>query len=77
MYTDFKKYKNLPKLPNDLPQAISMLQKNKSLSSAFGKDAINSYIKLKNSEIKDFRSKNNFNKKKPITTWERNNTLDC
>ena len=54
-----------------------MLQKNKSLSSAFGKDAINSYIKLKNSEIKDFRSKNNFNKKKPITTWERNNTLDC
>ena len=77
MYTDYKKYKNLPKLPNDLPQAISMLQKNKSLSSAFGKDAINSYIKLKNSEIKDFRSKNNFNKKKPITTWERNNTLDC
>jgi len=77
MYTDYKKYKNLPKLPNDLPQALSLLQKNKSLSDAFGKSVINSYIKLKTSELREFKRKNNFNKKKPITTWEQINTLDC
>ena len=77
MYTDYKKYKNLPKLPNDLPEALNLLQKNKSLSDAFGKSTINSYIKLKTSELKEFKRKNNFNKKKPITAWEKINTLDC
>ena len=54
-----------------------MLQKSKPLSDAFGKDVIESYIKLKNFEIKDFKSKSTFNKKKPVTGWEKNNTLDC
>jgi len=44
---------------------------------AFGKSTINSYIKLKTSELKEFKRKNNFNKKKPITAWEKINTLDC
>ena len=35
------------------------------------------YIKKSNSEIKDFRSKFSFNKKKPVTKWEKDNTLDC
>ena len=52
-------------------------QKSKSLAEAFGKDVIESYIKLKNSEIKDFKSKSTFNKKKPVTKWEKDNTLDC
>ena len=77
MYKDYKKYPNLKKLPNDINQAISMLQKSKSLANAFGKDVIESYVKLKTSEIKDFRSKSTFNKKKPVTKWEKDNTLDC
>ena len=77
MYKDYKKYPNLKKLPNDISQAIKMLQKSKSLSEAFGKDVIESYIKLKNLEIKDFKNKFSFNKKKPVTKWEKDNTLDC
>ena len=77
MYKDYKKYPNLKKLPNDINQAISMLQKSKSLAQAFGKEVIESYIKLKTSEIRDFKSKSTFNKKKPVTKWEKDNTLDC
>ena len=77
MYTDYKKYPNLKKLPNDISQAIKMLDQNKVLSKAFGKNVIKSYIKLKNLEIKDFKRKSKFDKKKPITDWEKNNTLDC
>jgi len=47
------------------------------LPNAFGKDVIASYVKLKNSEIKDFKSNSTFNKKKPVTKWEKDNTLDC
>ncbi len=77
MYEDYKKYPNLKKLPNDLNEAISMLEKSKSLSDAFGIDVIQSYIKLKNSEIKNFRNRNIFDKKRPVTQWEKDNTLDC
>ena len=42
-----------------------MLKKSKALSNAFGSNVIKSYIKLKNSEIKNFKAKNNFNKRKP------------
>ena len=54
-----------------------MLEKNKVLSKAFGREVIKSYIKLKNLEIKDFNRKSKLDKKKPITDWEKNNTLDC
>jgi len=77
MYEDFKKYPNLKKLPNDIEQAIKMLEKSKSLSNAFGKDLIASYTKLKRSEIKNFKSSSTFNKRKPVTKWEKDNTLDC
>jgi glutamine synthetase len=77
MYTDFKKYPKLKKLPNVVEQAINLLENSKSLNNAFGKDVIKSYVKLKKSEIKDFKRKETFNKKRPITNWERNNTLDC
>ena len=56
---------------------IEMLDKSKSLSIAFGLDVIQSYIKLKNSEIKNFRNRNIFDKKRPVTQWEKDNTLDC
>ncbi len=77
MYEDYKKYPKLKKLPNDINQAIGMLQNSKALSKAFGTDVIKSYIKLKNSEIKNFKARNNFNKRKPVSQWEKDNTLDC
>ncbi len=77
IYEDLKKYPNLKKLPNDINQAIESLKKNKTLLEAFGKNVIDSYIKLKKKEIKDFYTLNSFNKKKPVTLWERENTLDC
>ena len=54
-----------------------MLNSNTVLKSAFGKDVLSSYLKLKNSEIESFKLKENFDKLKPITKWERSNTLDC
>ena len=77
MYEDYKKYPKLKKLPNDINQAISMLQNSKALLKAFGTDVIKSYIKLKNSEIKNFKARNVFNKRKPVSQWEKDNTLDC
>ena len=77
MYTDYKRYPNLKKLPNDVNQAIKMLEISKSLADAFGKDVIQSYVKLKKQEIKNFNNKENFNKKRPVTQWEKDNTLDC
>ena len=47
------------------------------MNDAFGKEVINSYLKLRGSEIKEFKQKNKFNKRKPVTKWERDNTLDC
>ena len=38
---------------------------------------INSYLKLRNAELKEFKQKEKFNKEEPITKWERLNTLDC
>ena len=77
MYEDYKKYPKLKKLPNDINQAINMLKNSKSLSNAFGSDVVKSYIKLKNSEIKNFKARNDFNKRKPVSQWEKDNTLDC
>ena len=77
MYTDYAKYPDLPKLPDKLEQSLDQLKNNKAMSEAFGKDAVESFIKLRNSEIKEFNSKENFDKTKPITNWEKDNTLDC
>ena len=77
MYTDYKKYPNLPKLPDNLDQSLEKLQNNKKINNSFGKEVINSYLKLRSSEIKEFKQKENFNKKDPITKWEKLNTLDC
>jgi len=54
-----------------------MLKDNKDMNEAFGKDVVDSYIKLRNSEINEFNKKENFDKTKTITRWERDNTLDC
>jgi len=77
MYTDHEKYPNLPKLPNTLEDSLEMLNFNTVMKNAFGKNVLTSYIKLKKSEIESFKSKEKFDKLKPITKWERSNTLDC
>ena len=77
MYTDYKKYPNLKKLPEKIEDSLNELNNNKELKEAFGEDVINSYIKLKNIEIDNFNKYETFDKKKPITEWEKNNTLDC
>ena len=77
MYTDYEKYPNLPKLPNELQDSLDLLKNNNEMSEAFGEETINSYIKLRNSEIKEFDNKEKFDKSKPVTKWERQNTLDC
>ena len=77
MYEDFSKYPDLPKLPNELDQSLSQLKDNKSMNEAFGSDVISSYVKLRNTEIKEFKSKESFDKAKAVTKWEKDNTLDC
>ena len=77
MYEDYEKYPDLPKLPDQLTQSLEKLDNNKEMNEAFGQDVLKSYIKLRNSEIKEFNQKENFDKTKAITRWERDNTLDC
>ncbi len=77
MYTDHEMYPDLPKLPNELGESLKLLKNNLDMNDSFGKKTIQSYIKLRNSEIDDFKSKENFDKTKPVTKWEKDNTLDC
>jgi len=77
MYTEGDKYPNLKKLPSNLEQALEHLSNSEILLSAFGKKNIESYLKLKDQELKDFNSKESFSKKDSITEWEKLNTLDC
>ena len=77
MYKDHEKYPDLPRLPNELHQSLTMLKNNKDMNNAFGKDVVDSYIKLRSSEINEFNQKESFDKTKTITRWERDNTLDC
>ena len=77
MYEDYKKYPNLSKLPNELKGSLDKIENNKEMNKAFGKEVIKSYVKLRTSELKDFNDNEKFDKSKPITKWERQNTLDC
>ena len=77
MYEDHAKYPDLPKLPNELGQSLEQLKNNKEMNDAFGKETIMSYIKLRSLEIREFQSKESFDKTKPISKWEKDNTLDC
>ena len=77
MYTDYKNYPNLTKLPDELEESLEKMDDNKELKEMFGESVINSYIKLKRQEIDEFYKDEMFDKEKPVTDWERNNTLDC
>ena len=77
MYEDHEKYPDLPKLPDELSQSLEKLKNNKDMNDAFGQNVVNSYIKLRISQIREFNQNENFDKTKAITRWERDNTLDC
>jgi len=77
MYTDYKNYPDLRRLPDNLEDALENLEENKVLKEAFGEEVINSYLKLKKQEIDEFNKDEVFDKRKDITEWERKNTLDC
>ena len=64
-------------MPDEIEDSIKELEDSKELREAFGEDVINSYIKLKKEEIDEFNRQESFNKKDPVTDWERKNTLDC
>jgi len=76
MYTDFKNYPNLNKLPDKIEDAIGNLEDSKELKESFGEEVINSYIKLKKTEIDEFNRKERFANSSSVTDWETNNTLD-
>jgi len=77
MYTEYKKYPNLKKLPDSIEDSLDELNKSKEIKKAFGEDVINSFIKLKKIEIEEFNKEENFDKKKEVTNLEKENTLDC
>ena len=77
MYNDYKNYPDLAKLPDDLEESLEKLNANKILRESFGDEVINSYIKLKKEEIKNFFRLETFDKKSSVTQWEKINTLDC
>ena len=52
-------------------------ENSKEIKDALGEDTIKSYLKLKRSEIENFYQEEKFDKKDPVTEWEKNSTLDC
>jgi len=77
MYTEYKKYPDLKKLPEEIEESLNELSNSKEIKEAFGEDVINSFIKLKKMEIEEFNKVETFDKNRKITDWEKKNTLDC
>ena len=69
MYTEGHKAGKVKKLPLNLLDAIRDLDKSKIIREGFGDGLIDSYVKLKNQEWSSYN--------KYISSWERNNSLDC
>ncbi len=69
MYEEGHKVKSAQKLPATLLDALRLLEKSKVLRSGMGDEFIDSYIKLKMLEWRDYTSH--------LSDWERQNTLDC
>ena len=69
MYEEGHKVKSAKKLPSSLLDALRLLEKSKELRDGLGDEFINSYIKLKMQEWRQYTSH--------LSEWERENTLDC
>ena len=71
MYTEYKKYPDLKKLPEKIEDSLNELSNSKEIKEAFGEDVINSFIKLKSMEIEEFNKVETFDKTRKITDWEK------
>ena len=69
MYEEGHKVKSAKKLPATLLDALRLLEKSKELRNSMGDELINSFIKLKMLEWKQYTSH--------LSDWERQNSLDC
>ena len=69
MYEEGHKIKSAKKLPATLHDALRLLEKSKELRKGLGDEFIDSYIKLKMQEWRQYTSH--------LSEWERQNTLDC
>ncbi len=69
MYEEGHKLKSAKRLPTNLLDALRLLEKNKQLKTELGEEVIDSYVKLKMQEWRDYTSH--------LTEWERQSTLDC
>jgi glutamine synthetase len=69
MYEEGHKVKNAKLLPNNLLDALRLLEKNKILQQGLGEELVGSFVKLKMQEWDQFTSH--------LSEWERNNVLDC
>ena len=67
----------IKKLPDRIEDSLDELDNSKEIKEAFGEDVINSFVKLKKMEVEEFCKEENFDKKKEVTSWEKENTLDC
>ena len=55
MYEEAHKVKNAKKLPKNLDIALTNLSKSKVMQKAFSQKTINSYVKLRSLDIKQFK----------------------
>jgi len=69
MYEEGHKVKAAQKLPLTLLDALRLLENSKVLRDGMGDEFVNSYIKLKMQEWRDYTSH--------LSDWERQNSLDC
>ena len=69
MYAEPQKARGAKKLPLNLLDALRLTEKSKVLRAGLGDEVIDSYIKLKMQEWKDYCHH--------LTQWERDHTLDC
>ena len=69
MYEEGHKVRSAKKLPATLLDALRLLDKSKILRNALGAEVVDSYIKLKMQDWRNYTAH--------LSDWERVNTLDC
>jgi glutamine synthetase type III len=69
MYEEGHLAKDARHLPENLLDAIRLLDNNKIMRKALGDDFINAFVKLKMADWNEFTQH--------LSTWERQHTLDC
>ena len=69
MYEQGHKVKSAQKLPVTLLDALRLLENSKALRNGLGDEFVDSFIKLKMLEWRDYTSH--------LSDWERQNSLDC